>query len=210
MGIYLEDFKITVKDDPVDRVALRFRKDAVAFYRAHFEVGLRLPLDPFVYEFLEATSAAPIGINLHTMHLLVCFVIVCQALGFEPRLPVFLHFFTLSKVGPKAGDLLDAPTRLDGPSLFIEPLNKVQNWNEHYILVKSRDGWNFSLPRSESDRKEVKKLKMKLEIEFETKNALREALRIQVTEDGKFVSQERKFEWLLLVDPEDEVWMRRA
>lgn len=77
MGINLDDYRIHVVDDPIDCKALRTKIDAVAFYRAHFEVGLWLPLDPFICKFLESTSAAPINVNLHIMRLLVCFAIMC-------------------------------------------------------------------------------------------------------------------------------------
>lgn len=48
-----------------------------------------------------------------------------------------------------------------------------------------------------------------LAVEFETRDALWKTLKIQVTDAGKFVSQERRFDWALLVE-EDDLWMRRV
>lgn len=67
MGIYLDDYRIRLVNNPVDCKALWVRKDSIAFYRAHFEVGLRLPIDPFICEFLKRTNSARIDINIHTI-----------------------------------------------------------------------------------------------------------------------------------------------
>lgn len=153
MGINLNDYRVAVVNDVANRVALRSRNDVVAFYWAHFEVGLWLPLDPFICEFLESTGTAPLDINLHTINLPVFFAIVFRALGFEPHLPVFLHFFQVQKAVVKARELLNDCSRSGGPQLFMDPPNKVQSWNEHYIMIEAHHGWNFPVPHSESGRR---------------------------------------------------------
>lgn len=52
MGINLKDYKVHVVHSPVDRASLRTKNNDVTFYRAHFGVGLCLPLDPFFCELL--------------------------------------------------------------------------------------------------------------------------------------------------------------
>lgn len=125
MGINLKDYKVHVVDSPVDQASLCTKNDDVAFYRAHFEVGLRLPLDPFFYKFLDLKSSAPIDINLHMVRLLVCFAIVYRSLGFEPRISIFMYFFTVQSSSKKGGDLLGARSRPNKPQMFTEPPNKV-------------------------------------------------------------------------------------
>lgn len=90
-----------VEDDPVDREVLHTKNNMVSFFCAHFEVGLQLSLDPFIYEFMEEVSAAPIDLNLHDVRLFICFAIVCSHLGFEPCASTFLEFFSIQCSGPK-------------------------------------------------------------------------------------------------------------
>lgn len=40
LGIDLDDFRVIVVDEKVDRKVIRVKNDMVAFYQAHFEVGL--------------------------------------------------------------------------------------------------------------------------------------------------------------------------
>lgn len=51
---------------------------------------------------------------------------------------------------------------------------------------------------------------MTLDVEIDTRDALRKALDFQVDDRVKFVSQQCKFKWSLLVDPESDAWLRRA
>lgn len=111
MGIDLDDFRIFVPEGKVDRQTLRVKNDMVAFYRAHFDVGLRLPLDLFISAFLDKTHSVPIDLNLHTVRLLVCFAIICRSLGFEPQLSTFFHFHTTAI----SSDLISARGRSAGP-----------------------------------------------------------------------------------------------
>lgn len=120
VGIDLRDYKVVVEDDPVNQAALCTRSDMVAFYRAHFEVCLWLPLDPFICKFMEAVSAAPIDLNLYTVYLLVCFAIVCKHVGFEPRVSTFLEFFSIQNSWPKAGNLLSARAQPSSPQISLQ------------------------------------------------------------------------------------------
>lgn len=58
------------------------------------------------------------------------------------------------------------------PKMFIEPPNKVQSWNERYILIEARQGWNFNMPLEETTREDVEKLKCEVQVKFDTQTAI--------------------------------------
>lgn len=203
MGIDLDDFRIIVADEKVDRKILRVKKDMVAFYRAHFEVGLGLPLDPFICAFLAKTKSVPIDLNMHTVRLLVCFAIVCRSLGFEPQLSVFFHFHTASV----SADLISVRSRAGGPQMFKKAPNKIHHWKDRYILVESRCGWNFPVPRASCDRQAVPSANVTTQEDLAMVGAIRQALGVVDSPDGKFLSQTQKFDWNQLESNDEMLWL---
>lgn len=118
--------------------------DALVFYFEFFREGLRLPLDPFVVEFLELFKAVPSDLQLSTVRFLVAFIVASRMLCCEPDMEVFRYLFIFSRDNKTRRITLRARSK---DKFFVKNPNKRDLWYERPLLVESRHGWPF--PKTE-------------------------------------------------------------
>lgn len=131
-------------DEAHSHAILHFRTRVMGFSLSHFEAGLRLSVDPFIAELLNATHSAPLDLTYNTMVALVSFIVICLALSCEPTLTKFHDFFSFLL----ARNRLQARMYNAHPYLITPFKNKYGGWYAKAILVNSFHGWNFRILRS--------------------------------------------------------------
>ena len=100
-----DEYKITYVDKQKVEISELIRsRERVAFYVGQFDLGLRLPLDPFICQFLVAHNAVPIQLVANTVRALTSFLVVCRHLGYEPTLGSFYYFFRFANTKSKSGN----------------------------------------------------------------------------------------------------------
>lgn len=127
---------------------LRSHTRVVGFYLSHFKAGLRLPVDPFIAEFLTATNSVPLDLTFNTIVALVSFTVLCRVLCHERTLTQFHEFFSFSLMRNR----LQGRSFGNRPHLLSSFYNKYGGWDSKVILVEFARGWKFRKPHSQYAR----------------------------------------------------------
>jgi hypothetical protein len=78
-------------------VPQRWYTECVAFFFDFFVVGLRLPLDPFIVEFLQESRTLPFFLTVNLVRSLCAFASLCRCLGFVPTVVMYGEYFEMYK-----------------------------------------------------------------------------------------------------------------
>jgi hypothetical protein len=107
----------------------------ICVYAQAFEVGMRLPLHPFLSDALSHYGIAPSQLAPNGWRVLSAFAVLCHFRGAgAPSLPVFRHFFALSPL-PKGKGWYSFRGRETMPALFAGLPTSNKAWKEEFLLV---------------------------------------------------------------------------
>ena len=139
---YMLDPAVAGEDDLTPDY-MRTQDHGIVLYPAQFECGLRLPLDPFIVDFIEFHHILPGDLPPNSVRVLVTFAAVLRLLGFEPSLQAFdLWYFT-----QVSGGKFSIKRRIwTPPPIFTDAKNKHDSWFCFPIFVENRLGWPFCRP----------------------------------------------------------------
>jgi hypothetical protein len=126
-------------------VPQRWYTECVAFFYDFFVVGLRLPLDPFIVEFLQLTRTIPFFLTVNLIRSLCAFASLCRCLGFIPTVVMYGEFFEMYKDRADNRGVIrySARARRTRWKLFQTPPNKLEGWRERVMWIESTHGWPF-------------------------------------------------------------------
>lgn len=98
----------------------------MVFYYNFFNVGWRLPLDPFIAKFLIECDAVLSDLTLNTTRVLASYTGLCRLLAFDPSILLLTKFFIFSI--KKDTKRIYVRSKPKAPRLFSAFPNKVEKW----------------------------------------------------------------------------------
>lgn len=106
---------------------------------AHFEVGLRLPMDPTFVDFLVFARVQPGQIHPNAIRNLFSLICLCRRLGFELSMNILRMFFSSLRM---SDNTLSLHLRRNRVKLFDSPPNKI-DFKGKWVMVESKVGFPF-------------------------------------------------------------------
>lgn len=106
---------------------------------AHFQVRLRLPLDPAFVDFLTFARAQLAQIHLNEVRNVIALIVLCRSHGVEFTPALLQIFFTPLRV---VDNLLSLHPHRNHVAL-VSPLPSIVDWKGKWVAVESRVSFLF-------------------------------------------------------------------
>lgn len=112
---------------------------AVPIPLAHFDAGLRLPLNLSLVNFLIFVRAQPAHLHLNTVRLVMCLIVLCRRFTVEMSENLLRHYFSSLRM---TNNVLSMRPRNHVASLFCGLPNKIR-WTNRWVMVEAKHGFPF-------------------------------------------------------------------
>jgi hypothetical protein len=130
---FLEGSEI-ILPSPTDRVTSP-PEGCRAFYTAHFNSGLRLPLSPLFLEVLKTFSVCLTQLVPNSVAFVVCFSVLMIAKGFKPSFRNFTQLFRFNISSSSNRGYFFASQR-PSRAIFDAPVSSNPSWKSHFFFVR--------------------------------------------------------------------------
>jgi hypothetical protein len=131
---YFPDGSEIILPSPSDRVTSP-PEGCRAFYTAHFNSGLRLPLSPLFLEVLKTFSVCLTQLVPNSVAFVVCFSVLMIAKGFKPSFRNFTQLFRFN-VSSSSNRGYFFASQKPSRAIFDSPVSSNPFWKSHFFFVR--------------------------------------------------------------------------
>jgi hypothetical protein len=131
---YFPEGSEIILPSPADRVTSP-PEGCRAFYTAHFNSGLRLPLSPLFLDILRIFSVSLTQLVPNSVAFVVCFSVLMIAKGFKPSFRNFTQLFRFNISSSSNRGYFFASQR-PSRAIFDSPVSSNPSWKSHFFFVR--------------------------------------------------------------------------